>query len=72
MRPFIQVLVLLFRRSAPSRSLTAASTIMVNGSLSPLGNPAVLLSAPLSDLLTGWRGSLPFFTAGPSTQRGPR
>ena len=37
MRPYIRVSVLLFRRSAPSRSLTATSAIMVNGSLPQAG-----------------------------------
>jgi len=54
-RPYIRVSVLLFQRSAPSRSLTATSTIMVNGSLPPVGCPAVL-SAPPPDLITGRQG----------------
>jgi hypothetical protein len=28
-------------------------------------------AAPPPDLITGWRGSVPFLTAGASTQRGP-
>ena len=45
-RPYIRVSVLLFRRSAPSRSLTATSTFMVNRSLPPVDCLAKLMTPP--------------------------
>jgi hypothetical protein len=51
-RPYSRVSVLLFRRSAPSRSLTATLAVMVNGSLTLFGVSAVLTDPSLG-LITG-------------------
>jgi hypothetical protein len=57
---YIRVSGLLFQRSAPSQSPTATTAVMINGSLPPVDCLAEL-SAPPPDLVTGWRGSVPFY-----------